>query len=700
MSHHNTPHLYSKRTPVSSQGDGFNGMNAGNGLMPKPLMDSSTSILDSLATNAKQLLNAYVYDFLVKNRLSQSARMFANEADVPYLQNSSSKSKNSPQMNNPRATHNPSNLQFQKDNNLPMASVAMDAPQGFLYEWWQVFWDVFQAKNSQESSNQAFQYYQLQILKQRQLQEMRGINTSGISVPNGQFMVQPHQQQQQQRIINQGQPQAIDPQQQQQQQNQAQSQVQGQPQSIDPQQQQQQQAQHQAQSQPQPQAHQQLQPQQQQQQQQQQPQPQQQMMPNMGPGNGFNLQQQMFLSQQVPQQPQNRIQQHAQTQMNNLRQQAQQVHQDNNGNTTSANQRLNQVPVLQQQQAIGGMSPFQPQFGNPSANNFAQSQQPQGVKMNHNNKTAPSDQIIINSNSNFNSNSNSGNSNNSSNINNANNNMNNNGKMVPNNSGTARNMNALQDYQMQLMLLEKQNKKRLDIARKTSGDQPGSLDSGMFPPHTQQIQLKQSPAAISNSPIINSKPSPSILNNKKKKEPPAKRGRKVSGAGNTLNGLNNVQANNQGLQMEYSTPLTPASETTSDPLSKRKRKNASLTESPKKQANKGSNTHSAGKKEQAIKEEPAKLGGGDSLGTSSTMTTLPDSNGDNIFQVEILGGSNSESSTFFGPNGQPNTGLDEIDFDFNQFLEGNGEPALSEGMSGFNWGGVDAIENVESMKKL
>jgi hypothetical protein len=34
-------------------------------------------------------------------------------------------------------------------------SVIIDSPEGFLYEWWSLFWDIYNARNNKPSSNEA-----------------------------------------------------------------------------------------------------------------------------------------------------------------------------------------------------------------------------------------------------------------------------------------------------------------------------------------------------------------------------------------------------------------------------------------------------------------------------------------------------------------------------------------------------------------
>ncbi|ONH66970.1 Transcriptional activator FLO8 [Cyberlindnera fabianii] len=88
---------------------------------------------DLKSTNSKQLLNAYVYDFLIKSSLSRTAQSFIKEADIPTGASTAKAVKRPPQ----------------KDL-LPLA-ISLDAPQGFLYEWWQIFWDVFNARTHRGS---------------------------------------------------------------------------------------------------------------------------------------------------------------------------------------------------------------------------------------------------------------------------------------------------------------------------------------------------------------------------------------------------------------------------------------------------------------------------------------------------------------------------------------------------------------------
>ena len=187
---------------VGNQSGGFHNMSA-HALLESPTRSSSSatspkstarniSVSDSNASNPKQLINAYIYDFLVKQKLSQTAKCFINEAEVSTLnEQQQQQQQQQQQIPKEKNTLSPSQLKFFKDHGLPHLSLAMDCPQSFLYEWWHMFWQMFQAKNNATASraginnnnangfkageennfnNQslASRYFQLQFMRQRQ----------------------------------------------------------------------------------------------------------------------------------------------------------------------------------------------------------------------------------------------------------------------------------------------------------------------------------------------------------------------------------------------------------------------------------------------------------------------------------------------------------------------------------------------------
>ncbi|KAH9799346.1 transcriptional corepressor LEUNIG [Citrus sinensis] len=130
---------------------------------------------------ADKMLDVYIHDYLVKRDLKASAQAFQAEGKV---------------------SSDP---------------VAIDAPGGFLFEWWSVFWDIFIARTNEKHSEVAASYIEQQQQQQQQQQQLQ----------MQQILLQRHAQQQQQH------------QQQHQQQQQQQQQPPQQPQQQQPQQQQQ-----------------------------------------------------------------------------------------------------------------------------------------------------------------------------------------------------------------------------------------------------------------------------------------------------------------------------------------------------------------------------------------------------------------------------------------------------------------------------
>ncbi|KAK1355957.1 Transcriptional corepressor LEUNIG [Heracleum sosnowskyi] len=84
---------------------------------------------------ADKMLDVYIYDYLLKRNLQESAKTFMTEGKVA---------------NDP---------------------VAIDAPGGFLFEWWSVFWDIFIARTNEKHSEPAASYIETQQSKVREHQQ-------------------------------------------------------------------------------------------------------------------------------------------------------------------------------------------------------------------------------------------------------------------------------------------------------------------------------------------------------------------------------------------------------------------------------------------------------------------------------------------------------------------------------------------------
>ena len=74
-----------------------------------------------------KMLNVYIYDYCIKRNFKDAARAFFVEAKVPQDQ-----------------------------------QVPINARDGFLYEWWTVFWDIFSARANRTGSQDALAYVDIQ----------------------------------------------------------------------------------------------------------------------------------------------------------------------------------------------------------------------------------------------------------------------------------------------------------------------------------------------------------------------------------------------------------------------------------------------------------------------------------------------------------------------------------------------------------
>ncbi|KAF8014808.1 hypothetical protein BT93_H0564 [Corymbia citriodora subsp. variegata] len=86
---------------------------------------------------ADKMLDVYIHDYMLKRKLHASAKAFMTEGKV--------------------ATD----------------PVAIDAPGGFLFEWWSVFWDIFIARTNAKHSDAAAAYIEVQQSKAREQQQLQ-----------------------------------------------------------------------------------------------------------------------------------------------------------------------------------------------------------------------------------------------------------------------------------------------------------------------------------------------------------------------------------------------------------------------------------------------------------------------------------------------------------------------------------------------
>ncbi|CAN1331374.1 Transcriptional corepressor LEUNIG [Linum perenne] len=112
---------------------------------------------------ADKMLDVYIYDYLVKRKLDASAKAFQAEGKVST------------------------------------DPVAIDAPGGFLFEWWSVFWDIFIARTNEKHSEAAASYIETQLANARERQQPKAQQHQQIQMQQQQQQLQIQMQQQQQK---------------------------------------------------------------------------------------------------------------------------------------------------------------------------------------------------------------------------------------------------------------------------------------------------------------------------------------------------------------------------------------------------------------------------------------------------------------------------------------------------------------------
>ncbi|EMR09904.1 hypothetical protein PNEG_01664 [Pneumocystis murina B123] len=139
---------------------------------------------------AQILLNSYIYDYMLKNAWSTAARAFMEVAEVPLSSENRSGNKEEriqlDMMDGLRGNDKEGCLGGgdSKGDNFALSSVKqepahsgesetggaysgllqpavipVDTPGGFLLEWWTVFWDIFNAKSGKGGSDAATAYF-------------------------------------------------------------------------------------------------------------------------------------------------------------------------------------------------------------------------------------------------------------------------------------------------------------------------------------------------------------------------------------------------------------------------------------------------------------------------------------------------------------------------------------------------------------
>ncbi|EEB06399.1 transcription factor [Schizosaccharomyces japonicus yFS275] len=153
----------------------------------KPPPNTRDSGLSSSSRPAQSLLNSYIYDYLVKRDYCAAARIFGQEAQIQTLVRTTNDSRDERGLRqnadvnkgNVGGDSNDESVQAGRNNpsnrhdsqKPPPPVLPIDSSAGFLMEWWNIFWDLCDARSGcgSESAKSYLSYIQRLRSKSRAL---------------------------------------------------------------------------------------------------------------------------------------------------------------------------------------------------------------------------------------------------------------------------------------------------------------------------------------------------------------------------------------------------------------------------------------------------------------------------------------------------------------------------------------------------
>ncbi|KAF2091025.1 hypothetical protein K490DRAFT_71293 [Saccharata proteae CBS 121410] len=135
-------------------------------------------------TDPQVMLNTYIYDYFLRNQNWKLARLAKEELNLNLAGKPSPRGRDVNGVDDAMDTDNKDDIHRRPDD-LPPPSIPNDATDSsFLLDWWQQFWDIFNAQRGRKSGPQQLQYLQ----HTRQQAQMRTENQNRMLMTNqGQF---------------------------------------------------------------------------------------------------------------------------------------------------------------------------------------------------------------------------------------------------------------------------------------------------------------------------------------------------------------------------------------------------------------------------------------------------------------------------------------------------------------------------------
>lgn len=156
------PNMNAMGGPVGNpMGTPMNMMNNGN-LAPQPGPPSQMPHSDSSRT----LLNTYIYEYFIRSHMFNAARaVYEADPQIKVMKESPGKQRDENGnvlgngLGDAMDTDGKDGLDQKRPDDLPAPNVPTPVPDScFLYEWFCLFWDMFNSQKGKGSSNQVNQY--------------------------------------------------------------------------------------------------------------------------------------------------------------------------------------------------------------------------------------------------------------------------------------------------------------------------------------------------------------------------------------------------------------------------------------------------------------------------------------------------------------------------------------------------------------
>ncbi|TVY62892.1 Transcriptional activator somA [Lachnellula suecica] len=163
-----------------------------------PMMNNGATaggIRPPMPANADQRaqLNTYIYEYFLRNHMYDCARsLLTSEQPINVLKESPGSRRNE---GDDADGDSKDDIDSKRPDDLPLPNVPKDAPEScFLYEWWCLFWDMFNAQRGKGDGRAVMQYVthtqqQSRLRQENQVAMLRGIKGDVNNMPQYQQMM-------------------------------------------------------------------------------------------------------------------------------------------------------------------------------------------------------------------------------------------------------------------------------------------------------------------------------------------------------------------------------------------------------------------------------------------------------------------------------------------------------------------------------